>query len=354
MKILVTGGAGFIGSCFVLQRVKAGDHILNIDKLTYSGNLANLKEIASFQNYSFVKGSIGDQDLIKRLLTEFEPDAIVNFAAETHVDRSIVDPLSFTKTNVMDTNILLYKVFEWWKDLKIDKQKNFRFHHISTDEVFGSLSKSAPAFTEVTPFAPNSPYSASKAASDHFVRAYHETYGLPTIITNCSNNYGPRQFPEKLIPLMIINALKGKKLPIYGNGENIRDWLHVEDHCEAIYLALTKGRVGQTYNIGGRSERTNKQIVNTICKILDKIRPKDNNRSYTDQIIFVKDRPGHDLRYAIDCSKINSELGWEPRHDFEDGLFDTIQWYLNNPDWISNIESGEYREWLALNYKDRK
>ena len=286
---LVTGGAGFIGSCFVLQRVKEGDSVINLDKLTYSGNLENLDAIKDAPNHVFIRGDIGDEQLVKDLLEKYQPDAVINFAAESHVDRSILDPDIFVKTNVLGTEVLLRVVKDWWKDLEEDRKRKFRFHHISTDEVFGTLSMDDLAFTEETPFAPNSPYSASKASSDHFVRAYHETYGLPTVITNCSNNYGPRQFPEKLIPLMTLNALAGKPLPIYGTGENIRDWLHVEDHCDAIYEVLTKGRVGQTYNIGGRAERNNLFIVNKICEILDEIKPRSDGKSFKEQITFVKD-----------------------------------------------------------------
>lgn len=351
---LVTGGAGFIGSCFVLQRVKTGDMVINLDKLTYSGNLENLDEIKNAPNHVFIRGDIGDEQLVKKLLDKHQPDAVINFAAESHVDRSILDPDIFVKTNVLGTEVLLRVVKDWWQNLDEDKKNKFRFHHISTDEVFGTLSMDDPAFTEETPFAPNSPYSASKASSDHFVRAYHETYGLPTVITNCSNNYGSRQFPEKLIPLMTLNALAGKPLPIYGTGENIRDWLHVEDHCDAIYEVLTKGRVGQTYNIGGRAERNNLFIVNKICEILDEIKPRSDGKSYKEQITFVKDRLGHDLRYAINCSKIEKELGWKPKHNFEEGLKETIQWYLNNEDWVKNIQSGEYQKWIEKNYKERQ
>lgn len=351
---LVTGGAGFIGSCFVLQNVRVGNKVINLDKLTYSGNLENLDKIKNASNHVFIRGDIGDEQLVRKLLEKFQPDAVINFAAESHVDRSILDPDVFVKTNVLGTEVLLRVVKDWWKNLDEEKKNKFRFHHISTDEVFGTLSMDDPAFTEETPFAPNSPYSASKASSDHFVRAYHETYGLPTVITNCSNNYGPRQFPEKLIPLMTLNALAGKPLPIYGTGENIRDWLHVEDHCDAIYEVLTKGRVGQTYNIGGRAERTNLFIVNKICEILDDIKPRSDGKSYKEQITFVKDRLGHDLRYAINCSKIEKELGWKPKHNFEDGLKETIQWYLNNEDWVKNIQSGEYQKWIEKNYKERQ
>ena len=351
---LITGGAGFIGSCFVLQNVKAGNNVINLDKLTYSGNLENLDEIKDAPNYVFVRGDIGDEQLVRKLLETYQPKAVINFAAESHVDRSILDPDVFVKTNVLGTEVLLRVVKDWWKKLDENKKNKFRFHHISTDEVFGTLAMDDPAFTEETPFAPNSPYSASKASSDHFVRAYHETYGLPTVITNCSNNYGPRQFPEKLIPLMTLNALAGKQLPIYGTGENIRDWLHVEDHCDAIYEVLTKGRVGQTYNIGGRAERNNLFIVNKICQILDDFRPRSDGKSYKEQITFVKDRLGHDLRYAINCSKIEKELGWKPKHNFEDGLKETIQWYLDNEGWVKNIQSGEYQKWIERNYKERQ
>ena len=353
-KLLVTGGAGCIGSCFALQRIAAGDKILNLDKLTYSGNLMNLSEVSDNPNYSFVRGDIGDEGLINRLLREFEPDAVVNFAAESHVDRSIVDPDSFVRTNVMGTSVLLRCVKDWWLTLSEEAKQAFRFHHISTDEVFGTLSMTDPAFTEETPFAPNSPYSASKASSDHFVRAFHETFGLPTVITNCSNNYGPRQFPEKLIPLVTLNAVQGKVLPIYGTGENIRDWLHVEDHCEAIYEVLTRGRIGETYNIGGRSERNNLTIVHSICEILDAVQPRNDGKSYKEQITFVKDRPGHDLRYAINCSKIEKELGWVPRHTFEEGLKETVMWYLSNDEWVRQVQSGEYRQWIETNYAERK
>jgi dTDP-glucose 4,6-dehydratase len=351
--LLVTGGAGFIGSCFVIARVKAGDTVINLDKLTYSGNPENLSEIKDSANYHFVQGDIGNEELVRDLLQRFAPDAVVNFAAESHVDRSIVDPDVFVRTNVLGTEILLRTVKDWWKKLSSDKQQAFRFHHISTDEVFGTLKMSDPSFTEETPFAPNSPYSASKASSDHFVRAYHETFKLPTVITNCSNNYGPRQFPEKLIPLMTLNALQGKNLPIYGTGENIRDWLHVEDHCEAIYEVLTRGKVGETYNVGGRSERNNLFIVNKICDILDELQPRADGKSYKEQITFVKDRPGHDLRYAIDCTKIERELGWVPKKTFEGGIRETIQWYLNNPEWVAHVQSGEYRKWLDKNYGER-
>ncbi len=353
-KILVTGGAGFIGSCFVLQRIANGDEVVNLDKLTYSGNLENLSEIQDSPRYKFDQGDIGDENLVRSILVNFKPDAVVNFAAETHVDRSILDPDVFVKTNVLGTEVLLRTIKNWWTDLPSEQKSSFRFLHISTDEVFGTLSFEDPAFTEETAYAPNSPYSASKASSDHFVRAFHETYGLPTLITNCSNNYGPRQFPEKLIPLITLNAIRGKNLPIYGRGENIRDWLHVEDHCKAVSLVLANGKIGETYNVGGRSERSNLFIVNKICSILDEIKPREDGKSYKEQIVFVKDRPGHDLRYAIDSSKIENELGWFPNHAFEEGLKETIEWYLGNTNWVENVLTGEYRKWVDLNYGDRK
>ncbi len=352
-KILVTGGAGFIGSCFIIQRIEAGDRVINLDKLTYAGNPENLTSVAGRSGYEFIQGDIGDADLIASVLEKYAPAAVVNFAAESHVDRSILDPGGFLRTNVLGTEVLLRTVKDWWQELPEEKKINFRFHHISTDEVFGSLSIDAPAFTENNRFVPNSPYAASKAASDHFVHAYHETFGLPTVITNCSNNYGPRQFPEKLIPLMILNAVEGKPLPIYGTGENIRDWLHVEDHCEAIYEVLTRGKVGETYNIGGRSERTNNEIVRQICEILDDLKPHVDGKSYSDQITYVQDRPGHDFRYAIDCTKIERELGWMPKHSFEAGLRETVQWYLDNPEWVRHVRSGEYRSWIKQNYGER-
>lgn len=351
--ILVTGGAGFIGSCFVLQRVAAGDFIINLDKLTYSGNPDNLRTVEGLKNYVFIKGDIGDSSCISNVLERYAPDAVVNFAAESHVDRSILDPDIFVRTNVLGTEILLRTVKDWWLKQSPAVRESFRFHHVSTDEVYGSLRHEDPAFTETTPYRPNSPYSASKASSDHFARAFHETYGLPVLITNCSNNYGPRQFPEKLIPLMTLNALEGKQLPIYGSGTNIRDWLHVEDHCEAIYEVLTKGVPGETYNIGGCSERTNMTIVHLICQILDRIQPKADGTSYREQICHVTDRQGHDFRYAIDISKIKRELGWAPKHKFEDGLEQTVQWYLTNKMWVEHVRTGEYQKWIEKNYKER-
>lgn len=351
--ILVTGGAGFIGSCFVCRCVNVGINVVNLDKLTYAGNLQNLEMVADRSNYEFIHGDIQNKDLVSSILKKYSPSAVINFAAESHVDRSILEPGLFLKTNVLGTEALLRTVKSWWQELPEDKKRTFRFHHISTDEVYGTLSINAPAFTENNRFLPNSPYAASKAASDHFVRAYYETFGLPILITNCSNNYGPRQFPEKLIPLMILNAVEGKPLPIYGTGENIRDWLHVEDHCEAIYEVLTSGRIGETYNIGGRSERTNNEIVHEICEILDELRPRSDGKSHKDQITYVKDRPGHDFRYAIDCSKIEQELGWKPKYSFEEGLRETVQWYLDNPEWVDNVKSGAYRSWVKQNYGDR-
>ena len=351
--LLVTGGSGFIGSCFVLQRIAAGDRVINLDKLTYSGNPDNLREVEDKPNYRFVHGDIGDSECVKKILEEEQPDAVVNFAAESHVDRSILDPDIFVKTNVLGTEVLLRTVKDWWLKLPGEKKDAFRFHHVSTDEVYGSLHLNDPAFTEETPYSPNSPYSASKASSDHFARAFHETYGLPVLITNCSNNYGPRQFPEKLIPLMTLNALEGKPLPIYGSGQNIRDWLHVEDHCEAIYEVLTRANPGQTYNIGGRSERANLTIVHKICEILDRIKPRADGPSYNDQIKYVTDRQGHDFRYAIDISKIECELGWTPKHKFEEGLEETVKWYLTNTEWVDHVRSGEYQKWIEKNYKER-
>ncbi len=350
---LVTGGAGFIGSCFVLRTLENSTaRVLNLDKLTYSGNPENLRGVEQNPDYLFTRGDIGDAELIGRILREFNPTAVVNFAAESHVDRSIKDPDAFVRSNVTAVCTLLRRVAEWWKNLSEEEGRAFRFLHVSTDEVFGSLKPEDPPFTEKTAYAPNSPYSASKAASDHFVRAFHETYGLPTLITNCSNNYGPRQFPEKLIPLIILQALAGKALPVYGTGENIRDWLHVEDHCEAVRLVLQKGRAGETYAVGGRSEVTNIEMVRSVCRILDRLRPKAGGR-YEDQIAFVTDRPGHDMRYAIDCAKIEGELGWKPSYNLEAGLESTVRWYLDNAEWVSRVQTGEYRSWMSSNYQGR-
>lgn len=349
--LLVTGGAGFIGSCFVLQARQRGHHVITLDKLTYAGNPDNLASLAKDADHIFVQGDIGNAELVRWLLQRYSPDAVLNFAAESHVDRSILDPEAFVRTNVLGTSTLLRVVRNWWSGLPEDKRAAFRFLHVSTDEVFGALQPGDPAFTETTPYHPNSPYSASKAASDHLVRAFHETYGLPVLVTNCSNNYGPRQFPEKLIPLMILNALEGKPLPVYGSGSNIRDWLHVEDHCAAIALVLEQGRVGESYNIGGHSERTNLEVVRTICAFLQEEAPSASQ--YADLISFVTDRPGHDFRYAIDCSKIERELGWKPAHSFASGLQETVRWYLANSRWVDNVRSGAYREWLDRNYSAR-
>ena len=349
--LLVTGGAGFIGSCFVLQARARGERVINLDKLTYAGNPDNLASLNNDPDHILVQGDIGNAELVGLLLSQYKPDAVVNFAAESHVDRSIIDPEAFVRTNVLGTSTLLRVVKNWWQNLDEPARSSFRFLHVSTDEVFGALKPGDPAFCETTPYSPNSPYSASKAASDHLVRAFHETYKLPILITNCSNNYGPRQFPEKLIPLMILNALDGNALPVYGTGSNIRDWLHVEDHCSAIALVLEKGLVGESYNIGGHSERTNLEVVKTICAILQDEVPSPTR--YADQITFVEDRPGHDFRYAIDCSKIERELGWKPAHSFDTGLADTVRWYLANKEWIENVRSGAYLDWIDSNYGHR-
>jgi dTDP-glucose 4,6-dehydratase len=349
--ILVTGGAGFIGSNFVLHWLAHEPRsIFNLDALTYAGNPQNLSSLAQNPAYTFVHGDIADAVLVADLFRQCRPAAVVHFAAESHVDRSIHTPEKFIRTNIIGTFQLLHAAREYWVGLLPSERDAFRFLHVSTDEVYGSLGPQDPAFSETTAYAPNSPYSASKAGSDHLVRAYHHTYGLPTLITNCSNNYGPRQFPEKLIPLMIINALEGKPLPIYGDGLNVRDWLYVEDHCEAIRTVLAKGRPGETYNIGGRSERTNLEIVNTICDVLEQERP---GRDYRSHITFVTDRPGHDRRYAIDSTKMETELGWEPRESFQTGIRKTVRWYLQNMDWVSNVTSGAYQQWIAANYAAR-
>ncbi|HET6265814.1 MAG TPA: dTDP-glucose 4,6-dehydratase [Usitatibacter sp.] len=350
--ILVTGGAGFIGSNFVLDWLASqSEAVVNLDALTYAGNLANLASIARDERHRFVRGDIGDRELTQRLLDEHRPRAIVHFAAESHVDRSIHGPAAFVQTNVIGTFELLEAVRAHWQRLDGASKDAFRFLHVSTDEVYGSLSESDPAFSETTPYAPNSPYSASKAGSDHLVRAYHHTYGLPTVTTNCSNNYGPYQFPEKLIPLMIANALEGKALPVYGDGRQVRDWLYVTDHCEAIRVALARGRVGETYNVGGNSERRNLDVVHALCDVLDQARPRSGG--YRALIQFVADRPGHDRRYAIDARKIASELGWRPRESFETGLAKTVRWYLDHADWVAQVKSGEYRQWLETNYAAR-
>jgi dTDP-glucose 4,6-dehydratase len=351
---LVTGGAGFIGSNFVLQWLRdAGASVVNLDLLTYAGNAGNLAALEGDSRYRLVRGDICDADLVAGLLRDHRPRAIVHFAAESHVDRSIADPGAFIRTNVQGTFTLLEQAKLFWTALDDADRHAFRFLHVSTDEVYGSLGPGDPAFSESTAYAPNSPYAASKAASDHLVRAYHHTYGLPVITTNCSNNYGPFQFPEKLIPLMILNALEGKPLPVYGNGSNVRDWLHVEDHCAAIRVALARGRVGETYNIGGNSERKNLDVVAAICDLVDELRPDAQLGPRRKLITFVGDRPGHDLRYAINASKIAQELGWKPALQFEDGLRKTVAWYLEHGSWIESVRTGAYRDWIKQNYEER-
>ena len=348
--ILITGGAGFIGANFVLDWLRVSDEsVLNVDKLTYAGNLRTLRSLDGDPRHIFVRADICDGATLDVLLREHKPQAVVHFAAESHVDRSIHGPADFVQTNVVGTFTLLEAVRAYCGSLDDDAKSAFRFLHVSTDEVFGSLSPTDPQFSEATPYAPNSPYSATKAASDHLVRAYHHTYGMPTLTTNCSNNYGPYHFPEKLIPLTIANALAGKALPIYGDGLNVRDWLYVGDHCSAIRTVLARGKPGQTYNVGGWNEKTNLDVVHTICDLLDEFRPKASG-SYRDQIAFVKDRPGHDRRYAIDARKLERELGWKPAETFETGLRKTLQWYLDNQDWVKDVMSGEYRNWVAKHY----
>ena len=348
---LVTGGAGFIGSNFILQQRQAQTaRIINLDKLTYAGNLQNLAALHQDPDYVFQRGDIGDRDLVARLLRTHRPEAIIHFAAESHVDRSIRSPETFIETNVVGTFRLLDEVRHYWEELPPAQKEGFRFLHISTDEVYGSLGPHDPAFKETTPYAPNSPYSASKAAADHLVRAYHETYGLPILITNCSNNYGPFQFPEKFIPLMILNARQGKKLPLYGDGLNVRDWLYVADHCDAVRLVLERGRVGESYNIGGRCEKTNLEVVTQICALMDALCPTSPSVPHASLITHVPDRPGHDRRYAMDISKIEGELGWTPRESFDSGLAKTIRWYLDNPQWVEAVTSGAYRQWLQVQY----
>jgi len=350
--ILVTGGAGFIGANFVLDWIAAeGTPVVNLDKLTYAGNLDSLARLKGDARHRFTKGDIGDRALVANLLREHKPRAIVHFAAESHVDRSIHGPAEFVQTNVVGTFNLLEEARGYWSSLKEPERKAFRFLHVSTDEVYGSLGPRDPAFTETTPYAPNSPYSASKAASDHLVRAYHHTYGLPTVTTNCSNNYGPYQFPEKLIPLMILNALRRKPLPVYGDGSNVRDWLFVRDHCEAVRIALARGKPGETYNIGGNAEKANIDVVKAVCAILDEMRP--DGAPHEKLVTFVQDRPGHDRRYAIDAGRMRSELGWSPRERFDGGLRRTVEWYLDNMKWVDGVTSGEYRNWIDLNYGKR-
>jgi len=349
--ILVTGGAGFIGANFVLDWIATSDEpVVNLDKLTYAGNLETLASLKNNPNHIFVQGDIGDSALVDRLLAEHKPRAVVNFAAESHVDRSIHGPEDFVQTNVLGTFRLLESVRGFWSALPADQKAAFRFLHVSTDEVYGSLSKTDPAFTEENKYEPNSPYSASKAASDHLVRAWHHTYGLPVLTTNCSNNYGPFHFPEKLIPLMIVNALAGKPLPVYGDGMQVRDWLYVKDHCSAIRRVLEAGKLGETYNVGGWNEKPNIEIVNTVCALLDELRPKADGKPYKEQITYVTDRPGHDRRYAIDARKLEAELGWKPAETFDTGIRKTVEWYLGNSEWVRNVQSGAYREWVEKQY----
>ncbi|WP_198468403.1 dTDP-glucose 4,6-dehydratase [Acetomicrobium sp. S15 = DSM 107314] len=339
--LLITGGCGFIGSNLVRYCLKQGYRVINLDKLTYAGNLASVRDVENNPSYNFVHGDIADTDLLRKILAKEQPSGILNLAAESHVDRSIDAPDDFIQTNIMGTYRLLKATLEYWENLDHPAKETFRFLHVSTDEVFGSLDPEG-YFTETTPYNPRSPYSASKASSDHLVRAFFHTYGLPTLITNCSNNYGPYQFPEKLIPLMIISAFNGKPLPVYGDGSNIRDWLYVEDHCEALVEVFEKGRPGETYNIGGHNEKTNLEVVQALCDLLDDLRPKGYNASYRDQIIFVTDRPGHDRRYAINAEKIQRELGWKPKESFETGLEKTVKWYLDNQWWVKEVTQGKY------------
>lgn len=352
MTILVTGGAGFIGSNFVLDWLDQHDEpVINLDKLTYAGNLDNLSSLQGDARHIFVRGDLGDRDLVDSLLAQHRPRAVLNFAAESHVDRSILGPEEFIQTNILATFRLLEAVRTYWSNLPEAEQAAFRLLHVSTDEVYGTLSADAPAFAETHRYEPNSPYSASKAASDHLVRAWHHTYGLPVLTTNCSNNYGPYHFPEKLIPLVIHNALSGNALPIYGDGQQVRDWLFVKDHCTAIRRVLNAGTPGETYNIGGCNEKTNLQVVHTLCDILDQKQPRADGSSYREQITFVRDRPGHDRRYAVDAAKIERELGWTPSETFESGIGKTVQWYLDNQDWVTNITSGAYRVWVDRQYQ---
>ena len=355
MTILVTGGAGFIGGNFVLDWVAGHDEpVVNLDRLTYAGNLQTLSSLQGNPRHIFVQGDIGDRALVDRLLAGHRPRAVINFAAESHVDRSIHGPGEFIQTNIVGTFHLLEAVRGYWSSLPEGEKTGFRFLHVSTDEVYGSLSPTDPAFAETNRYEPNSPYSASKAASDHLVRAWHHTYGLPVLTTNCSNNYGPYHFPEKLIPLMIVNALAGKALPVYGDGMQIRDWLYVKDHCSAICRVLEAGRLGETYNVGGWNEKPNIEIVKTVCALLDELRPRADGSSYVTQISYVTDRPGHDRRYAIDARKLERELGWKPAETFETGIRKTVRWYLQNPEWVQNVQSGAYREWVSKNYAERQ
>jgi dTDP-glucose 4,6-dehydratase len=351
--ILITGGAGFIGANFVLDWLRGSDEpVVNVDKLTYAGNLKTLASLEGDSRHTFVRADICDRAAIDHLLAQYTPRAIVHFAAESHVDRSIHGPADFVQTNVVGTFTLLEAARAYWSQLKGSARESFRFHHVSTDEVYGSLGPDDAPFTETTAYAPNSPYSASKAGSDHLVRAYFHTYGLPVLTTNCSNNYGPYHFPEKLIPLMITNALSGKPLPVYGDGQNVRDWLYVGDHCAAIRRVLEAGKVGEVYNVGGWNEKNNLEVVHTLCDLLDDLKPRPQG-SYREQITFVKDRPGHDRRYAIDARKLERELNWKPAETFESGLRKTVEWYLDNQEWVADVMSGAYREWVEVNYGSR-
>jgi dTDP-glucose 4,6-dehydratase len=353
-RILVTGGAGFIGSNFILNWARSGGPaVVNLDLLTYAGNAANLASLDGAGHYALVRGDICDAELVRSLLQKYRPGAVVHFAAESHVDRSIVSPEAFIRTNVQGTFCLLEQTRAYWSGLSDEAKKSFRFLHVSTDEVYGTLGPEDAAFCETTPYAPNSPYAASKAGSDHLARAYFHTFGLPVLTTNCSNNYGPYQFPEKLIPLMILNALEGKALPVYGDGKNVRDWLFVEDHCAAIRAVLERGKAGETYNIGGNSEKANIDVVTAICDLVDEMRPRAGAESRRKLITYVADRPGHDRRYAIDARKITREIGWKPGQGFEGGLRKTVSWYLNNEEWVANVRTGAYRDWIAKNYAER-
>ena len=351
-NILVTGGAGFIGSAVIRYLInETNSNVLNIDKLTYAGNLESLETVSNNPRYQFLHADICDKSAMTKAFQDFQPNIVMHLAAESHVDRSIDGPMDFIQTNIIGTYNLLEVARNYWQNLTEDKKSRFKFHHISTDEVYGDLEGTDDLFTEETSYSPSSPYSASKASSDHLVRAWYRTYGLPVVVTNCSNNYGPYHFPEKLIPLVILNALDGKPLPVYGDGKQIRDWLYVEDHARALYLVATTAKVGETYNIGGHNEKQNIDVVKTICTILDNIKPRTDGQSYTQQITFVKDRPGHDLRYAIDASKISKELNWQPQETFESGIQKTVEWYLANQDWVNHVKSGEYQNWVEKQYQ---